>query len=130
MGTSVSQRSPNTPGWRVVSACYTSDTVPVDRAVVEIWRAAIKQDQSLLQQLGSATVEACVSAANQGVDSQIAGRTIQELSVAKGNTVIGEFAKRMRCARASQKDFIRLSGSLISPWRLRCARSPICRRAF
>jgi len=101
MGTSVSQRSPNTPGWRVVSACYTSDTVPVDRAVVEIWRAATKQDQSLLQQLDSATVETCVSAANQRVDSRRAAQTIGELSVSKNNTVIGEFAKRMLALKSN-----------------------------
>ena len=94
MGTSVSQRSPNTPGWRVVSACYTTNAVPVDRTAVEIWRAATKQDQSLLQQLGSETVETCINAANQRVNAESAARTIQDLSLSKQNTVIGEFAKR------------------------------------
>ncbi len=101
MGTSVSQRSPNTPGWRVVSACYSSDTVPVDRAIVEIWRAAAKQDQSLLQQLGSSTVETCVNAANRRVDAELAARTVHELSASKQNTVIGEFAKRMLALKSN-----------------------------
>lgn len=101
MGTSVSQRSPNTGGWRAVSACYTAETIPVDRTATEIWRAAAKQDNSLTEQLGSRTVAACVDAAHRNPSLESATRTIEEVSRAKQNTVVGEFAKRMLMVKAS-----------------------------
>ena len=101
MGTSVNQRSPNTAGWRAVSACYSAENVPLDRTALEIWRAASKQDSSLAEQLGSSTVAACVEAANQRPTPEAAARTIEEISRLKQNTVIGEFAKRMLMVKAS-----------------------------
>ena len=100
MGTSVSQRSPNTGGWRTVSACYTAETIPVDRAAVEIWRAALRQDDSLVQQLGSPAVTACVDAANERPTSEAAARTIEKINLSKQNNVVGEFAKRMLLVKA------------------------------
>jgi hypothetical protein len=101
MGTSVSQRSPNTGGWRAVSACYTGESIPIDRTAVEIWRAASKQDNSLIEQLGSSTVAACVDAANRSPTPESAAITIEEISRSKENTVVGEFAKRMLMVKAS-----------------------------
>lgn len=101
MGTSVSQRSPNTGGWRAVSACYTAESIPIDRTATEIWRAAAKQDDSLAQQLGSRTVTACVDAANARATQESAAKTIEEVSLSKQNNVVGEFAKRMLMVKAS-----------------------------
>jgi hypothetical protein len=101
MGTSVSQRSPNTGGWRAVSACYTSERIPVDRAAVEIWRAASKQDNSLIEQLGSQTVAAFVDAASRRPTPESAARTIEDISRSKQNTIVGEFAKRMLMVTAN-----------------------------
>jgi hypothetical protein len=101
MGTSVNQRSPNTGGWRAVSACYTAENISVERTALEIWRAASKQDNSLIEQLGSSTVAACVEAANERPTPETAARTIEEISRLKQNTVVGEFAKRMLMVKAS-----------------------------
>jgi hypothetical protein len=45
MGTSISQRSPSTPGWKAVGEIYSSPDYPIDRAVTEIWRAATNQPE-------------------------------------------------------------------------------------
>lgn len=101
MGTSVSQRSPNTGGWRAVAACYATEHISVERTVTEIWRAAFKQDSSLSEQLGSAPVAACIEAARRSLPSEEAGRTIEQINRAKQNNVVGEFAKRMLMLKAN-----------------------------
>jgi hypothetical protein len=73
----------------------------VDRTAVEIWRAALRQDDSLLQQLGSPTVATCVDAANERPTPESAARTIEQISLSKQNNVVGEFAKRMLLVKAS-----------------------------
>src|SRR5437763_9858401 len=101
MGTSVNQRSPNTTGWRAVSACYTGEAVSVDRTATEIWRAATKQSDVLSEQLGSGVVAVCVEAANAGATLEAAARTIDQVNLEKQNNVVGEFAKRMLMTKAA-----------------------------
>lgn len=43
MGTSVNQRSPDTLNWRAVQATYEDQTIPIERVLQEIWRAASGQ---------------------------------------------------------------------------------------
>jgi hypothetical protein len=64
MGTSVSQPSPQTPNWNAVATTYINDTVPVDRVVDEIWRAATNQPiGNLSEDLGSPTIAECLKIA-------------------------------------------------------------------
>src|SRR5690349_2775305 len=100
MGTSVSQRSPNTSGWRAVSTCYTHDAIPIDRTATEVWRAAAKQDSNILKQLGSAVVAECVSGASQSLKPKELAEKIQKCNSLKQNTVVGEFAKRALMIKA------------------------------
>src|SRR5437899_1961787 len=101
MGTSVSQSSPPTIGWKSVSACYSSSDVPLDRTATEIWRAAFQQDESLQAQLGSQVVVECIKAAGESLSREEVERRIQELRTAKQNSVIGEFAKQVFLLKAS-----------------------------
>jgi hypothetical protein len=64
MGTSVSQRSPSTPNWHAVSVGYTSDAIPIERVVQEIWRAATNQPTGdLASDLGAPLIARCFSIA-------------------------------------------------------------------
>jgi hypothetical protein len=101
MGTSVNQRSPNTGGWRSVAACYTNENTAVDRAALEIWRAAVTQDDSIFDQLGSDLVAQCATAANQKLPEQTAIAEIERLSTLKENHLVGEFAKHALLIKAA-----------------------------
>lgn len=93
MGTSVSHRSPDTTGWKAVAACYKFANIPPERTATEIWRAA-SRDHALTEQLASPSVAACVERGLATADRAEASRSIRELSLAKENTIVGEFAKR------------------------------------
>src|ERR1700731_4073905 len=101
MGTSVSQSSPPTIGWKSVSACYSSVDVPLDRTATEIWRAAFQQDQTLRAQLGSNLVAECMKAASESLSPQEFQRRAEELRTSKQNSVVGEFAKQVFLLKAS-----------------------------
>ena len=61
MGTSVSQGSPSTPNWQAVQATYSSPTVPIERTVKELWRAADSQDEeNLARDLRAPIVAECL----------------------------------------------------------------------
>ncbi len=101
MGTSVSQASPKTGGWKVVAACYTDESLPVERLATEIWRAALTQDKSVFEQLGSRAVQECVSQANRSPDIETAMDEARRIHGLKQNTLLGEFAKRALIIKAS-----------------------------
>jgi len=48
MGTSISQRSPDTPNWRLAQNAYTDPDMPVSDALREIWRAASNENETNL----------------------------------------------------------------------------------
>lgn len=107
MGTSVSHRSPQTVGWKAVSACYSNADVPIDRTASEIWRAASRQDDNLQKQLGSRVVVECIDAASESLSREAVARRVAEISATKENSVVGEFAKRaflLKAAGAYQGD--------------------------
>lgn len=61
MGTSVSQRSPSTPNWRVVEKGYIRDDIPIERITQELWRAAINQPEgNLLRDLSEPIIAQCI----------------------------------------------------------------------
>lgn len=64
MGTSTSHRSPDTPNWHAAQAAYVNSSVPVERAVQEIWRAATNQSEGdISQQLANPIIAQCLSIA-------------------------------------------------------------------
>lgn len=80
MGTSINQRSPNTPNWRVVSTAYTNNSISVDRAVQEIWRAATNQPTGdLSRELGNSIVAECFRIA---VTAESREQAIQQANLA------------------------------------------------
>lgn len=101
MGTSVNQRSPNTGGWRSVAACYVNENTSVDRAALEVWRAAATQDDSIFDQLGSDLVTKCATAATQDLAEQTAIVEIERLSSLRENHLVGEFAKHAVLIKAA-----------------------------
>jgi hypothetical protein len=101
MGTSVNQRSPNTGGWRSVAACYTNETVSLDRTALEIWRAASTQDDEISTQLASPIVAQCAAAANRGLSEAQAVAEAEQLSSLKQNNLVTEFAKQALLIKAA-----------------------------
>jgi len=101
MGTSVSQSSPNTGGWKAVSACYTNGNLSIERTATELWRAASKQDASLFEQLSSGVVSECLKMAAQPLSKEAVAEKIVQIGALKQNTFLGEFAKRALLIKAA-----------------------------
>lgn len=100
MGTSVSQPSPKTSGWSAVATCYANPDVPLERAATEIWRAAIKQDETIADQLKSPVVDACLAISRKATTPTEAAQAIQAATRASENSFVGELAKRAVMAKA------------------------------
>jgi hypothetical protein len=59
--TSVSQSSPSTPNWQAAQVTYSSPTIPIERTVQEIWRAADSQtEENLAKDLQASVVAECL----------------------------------------------------------------------
>lgn len=101
MGTSVSHPSPKTVGWKVVATCYKHAGIPIARTAVEVWLAAANEGSNLYQQLGSKLVRECVEAAARPISPATAAAKIQQLALAKENSIVGEFAKRALMIKAA-----------------------------
>jgi len=101
MGTSVSQSSPKTGGWRAVSSCYTASNASAERTATEVWRAASHQDNSVFEQLGTGAVAECLKAAQGRLNKDAAADKIVQIGNLKQNTVVGEFAKRALMIKAA-----------------------------
>lgn len=81
MGTSVSQMSPRTRGWTIVQTVYTSDSIGMERAITEIWRAATGEATNLATQLASPIVARIDQiAASSGSPTEIAMRVEMEIA--------------------------------------------------
>lgn len=100
MGTSVSQSSPRTSGWRAVGTCYTSERLPESRITLELWRAASSEPE-LLRQIQSPLVEKCVRLANEETSPQQATQLVAQLQQTNQNSLVGEFAKRTLIAKSA-----------------------------
>jgi hypothetical protein len=68
---------------------------------MEVWRAALKQDTSLLDQLGSTPVVECILAASQPLTKEGTLHKLEQLASLKGNSVVAEFAQRALLIKAS-----------------------------
>lgn len=95
MGTSVSHPSPATLGWQAVAACYRNDSVPAERAVNEIWRAAQHESSPIVDDLFSNAVFICQEAVRVSNNPSIAvKKATTEIFAQQGNSVIAEIARR------------------------------------
>lgn len=96
MGTSVSQHSPRTLGWRSVGVGYDNPNIPVKRVVQEIWRAAKQSLQSqLLSTLGSPLIyELAELAAKSEGAAQAYAASVATISKSKQASLFTEIAKR------------------------------------
>src|SRR6266478_7308056 len=95
MGTSVSQASPRTTGWRVVAAGYQTEHLPPTRIATEIWRAATGPGNNLGEQLEAPGVFHCYRVAQDFSGTpQRAFEALARIGRLKDNTIALEFAKR------------------------------------
>lgn len=96
MGTSINQRSPNTPNWRAASTAYTNRSISIERAVQEIWRAATNQPVGdLSRDLGKSIVAECLRIA---VDS-----ASREEAIQKANLVVAFSGQASLAADIAQR---------------------------
>jgi hypothetical protein len=105
VGTSISQRSPNTPSWRAVQATYRA-AVPVDRVTQEVWRAASHDVAAGWQQLlaSPAVFQCYVLAASADNGPAAVARASRALSQSSVSTVGTELAKRAVALSAGHPD--------------------------
>ena len=96
MGTSISQRSPNTNNWRAVAAIYRSEEIPVERAVQEVWRAATNQPLGDLKSaLAAPIIAQCLGITLEAKSPSEAYHTISKMVALKGlSTLATDLAKR------------------------------------
>lgn len=96
MGTSVSQRSPSTPNWRVVDTGYTRKEIPVDRLTQEIWRAALNQPEgNLFRDLAEPIIAQCLRIVEQAPTRMDALQQIRRAIALSGQTSLAvEIAQR------------------------------------
>jgi hypothetical protein len=96
MGTSVSQRSPSTPNWRVVDTGYINDDVTIDRLVQEIFRAAANQPEgNLLQDLSEPIMAECLRIVERANTHFDAIQQFRQALISSGQTSLAaEIAQR------------------------------------
>jgi hypothetical protein len=87
LGTSVNQRSPSTPNWDAALTTYETDTIPVERAVQEIWRAATNQPEGNLGvDLGTPIVAECLHIAESATSREQAVQEARRAIALSGQT--------------------------------------------
>src|SRR5215216_4472358 len=101
MGTSVNQPSPNTGGWRAVSACYSTENISVERTALEIWRAASKQDNTLVGEFAKRMLMVKASGGAPG-DTPIAALFRQLTDYYVSRDVPGFVGANFRCKTISE----------------------------
>jgi hypothetical protein len=96
MGTSISQRSPSTPGWRAVATAYNSDVIPVERVAREIWRAATTQPTgNLALDLGAPLIAQCFSITINAASREDAINTVsREIALSGQASLAADIAQR------------------------------------
>jgi len=87
MGTSVNQRSPDTPNWDIVQRAYDNPDFPTGLALREVWRAAGNQsDGNLIAQLSDPII------------GDIASVAIEARSPADASRIVDDFVSDNRIA--------------------------------
>ncbi|MGD0589999.1 MAG: hypothetical protein ABSA44_04265 [Bacteroidota bacterium] len=97
MGTSISQSSPRTSGWKPVHICYTSDIIPEERILTEVWRSADNPSDpvQMSTEMKSDIIYSCyksVKSSNNFLEAlnKFNGVILET----KSNSIAAEFAKR------------------------------------
>ncbi len=118
MGTSISQRSPETSNWRAVAAGYTSDVISVERTVQEIWRAATNQPEgNLPADLGNPIVAECLRIAiNSNSREEAAMLSSREIAFSGQASLAADIAQRavVKAFRGEEDRVIAFTKSLFS----------------
>jgi hypothetical protein len=102
VGTSVSQSSPSTPNWQAAQAAYSSPTVPIQRTVQEIWRAADSQiEENLARDLQAPIIAECLR-----ITLASSSRTEAVRNIARAVAVSGQSSLAVEIAqRAAARSF-------------------------
>ena len=101
MGTSSSQRSPDTASWRAVLATYRQ-SLPVGRVVEEVWRAAAgDRDAGWVDGLSSPAVFACYQIAGEALDAPQAVRSAGRLIASEHESSIASELGKLALAKAA-----------------------------
>jgi hypothetical protein len=105
MGTSVNQRSPDTPNWRIVQRAFENPDFPLERALREIWRAAGNQEQGdLAAQLAHPFIGSLAAVAAQVSTPSEAARAIGKLVVdQKTASLAADIARRAAMQAAGRE---------------------------
>ena len=96
MGTSVSQRSPDTLNWRAAQATYEDSGIPIDRVLQEVWRAATSQDGEAFRAMLNEPIvyrlrDIAINARTPGEAARLASRAIAE---SKQTSLVADIALR------------------------------------
>jgi hypothetical protein len=106
VGTSVNQRSPDTLNWRAAHAAYEDPSVPPDRVLQEIWRAASNQPEGdLAAMLGEPIVARLRDIAAQGrTPLEVATAVSREIAQSKQASLAADIARRAAVQAAGTPD--------------------------
>jgi len=96
MGTSVSHGSPRTSNWKPVLTCYTSDKIPPERIISEVWRASENEGIPISTMMKSKAIFECYAAVNESNNYREAlDKFNDSILLSKQNSIVAEFAKRV-----------------------------------
>lgn len=106
MGTSVNQRSPDTPSWRIVQRTYEDSSIPLERALQEIWRAATHQQESDLgRQLSQPVILELADVSARADSPAEASRLANEvIATSKAASLGADLARRAAIQAAGRPD--------------------------
>ena len=96
MGTSVNQRSPDTPPWILAQDAYTDVNMPVNQALREVWRAASNETETnLMSFLAQPEVPAFADlAARVSTPAEAFQETSRFISDQKVASLVADIARR------------------------------------
>jgi hypothetical protein len=106
VGTSTSHKSPDTTNWHAAQAAYLDERIPVQRAVQEIWRAAMNQPHGdLSDQLSAPIIALCLHTVSSVPDQREAlGKLSREIALSGSVSLATDIARRAAAqAFASQE---------------------------
>lgn len=106
MGTSTSQGSPNTPNWNAAFLAYKYDSVPIWRAVEEIWLAASKQSEgNLATDLQDPIFSKCLKITLDSKSREEAlSKASMEIALSSSSTLATDIALRAIVKSFSRKE--------------------------
>ncbi len=106
MGTSVNQRSPETPNWRIVQRAYEDPKIPLERVLQEIWRASTNQPEGdLVGQLTRPIIAQIGEiGASKASPAEVARAVSELVSREKASCLGADIARRAAIQCAGKED--------------------------